>query len=378
MRDLKPFAGKLVIDASQGLAGPYAGAMAARFGAEVIKVEPPAGDWARKLGMSIGGQTALTTYYNNGKKGICLDLKKEEDKQTFLKLIERADAVIESGKVGVADRLGVGYDALSSINPKIIYISISGFGVEGPYAKRPCTDTVAQAFSGFMTNNQGMDGNGHRLDIPVIDICCGLYAYQALSMALVDVQAGGSGGFFDVSLMATAAEMQAGKLIEAAILGEQPKILTSPAGTYNANDADFALTVVGQEQYENVCRAIGADHLITDPRFATPELRVDNKPALDAAMNDVFAAHGVDHWLQVLGDAGVLANRVNNLIDWMNDPHVQLSEPAMAFEQPGMGNVFFVKAAATGALPGTPAPGIDEHRPYVLDLLKAPKNGKGA
>lgn len=362
----KPLAGLLVIDMSQGIAGPYVGMLAARFGADVVKVEPPEGDWVRKLSLVSGPHSAMSAFYNQGKRSICLNLKDADDLALFRAMAAAADAVIESARPGAADRLGVGYDALAAGNPGLIYVSISGFGSNGPYAARPCTDTVAQAFSGLMSLNRGTDGLPHKIDVTVIDVLCGLYGYQALTMALMERRATGAGRLLDVSLMQAAAEFMAPRIIENAVLGHPSPPPAAPSGTYRTADHPIALIVVRQAQFERLCPALGAPELLADPRYADPSSRVANREALDAALTAVLETRPRDHWLRVLAEADVLANAVNDLGDWLADPHVLATEAAPTAHQPGMGEIRVPAAAGFGGDAYAPSPAPDEHRAEIL------------
>jgi crotonobetainyl-CoA:carnitine CoA-transferase CaiB-like acyl-CoA transferase len=158
-----PFAGLKVVDLSQGVAGPYAAMLLAQYGADVIKVEPPEGDWARALGKRYGDLTAFSIAANLGKRAIVLDLKTDEGRATARKLAAGADVFLESFRPGVAARLGVGYPDVAALSPRVIYLSVSGFGQTGPDAERPAVDTVFQAFTGIMSVNRGGDGIPHRV-----------------------------------------------------------------------------------------------------------------------------------------------------------------------------------------------------------------------
>src|SRR5438067_11252126 len=152
------YAGLRVLDLGQGVAAPYCAMLLAMHGAEVVKLEPLAGDWSRGLGMRYGDQTAMSAHYNRGKRSLALDLKAQAGREIALSLASRADVVIEGFRPAVAGRLGLGYDELRARNPRLLYVSVSGFGQEGPYVGLPCTDSVAQAFSGLMSVNLGNDG----------------------------------------------------------------------------------------------------------------------------------------------------------------------------------------------------------------------------
>src|SRR5262249_39551801 len=157
------YAGLRVLDLGQGVAAPYCAMLLAMHGAEVIKLEPPSGDWSRGLGTRYGDHTAMSAHYNRGKRSLALDLKAPAARGIAVALAARADIVIEGFRPGVAARLGLGYDELRMRNPRLLYVSVSGFGQDGPYVGLPCTDSVAQAFSGLMSVNLGNDGAPHRV-----------------------------------------------------------------------------------------------------------------------------------------------------------------------------------------------------------------------
>jgi crotonobetainyl-CoA:carnitine CoA-transferase CaiB-like acyl-CoA transferase len=165
----KPFAGLKVIDVSQGVAGPYCAMLLAQYGANVIKVEPPGvGDWARNLGVVYGDQCAYSLPANFGKRGIALDLKQDGGRAILWRLIKGADVFLQGFRPGVIDRLGFGYDAVAGREPRIIYLSVSGFGQMGPLAERPAMDPILQAYTGLTVENKGEDGIPHRTPIIAI------------------------------------------------------------------------------------------------------------------------------------------------------------------------------------------------------------------
>src|SRR5262245_27398953 len=179
-----PYQGLRVVDLSQGIAGPYAAMLLAQYGADVIKVEPPEGDWARILGVRYGDQTVFSIAGNLGKRSIAVDLKTDEGREIVRRLIAGADVFLEGFRPAVAARLGIGYDDVAAINPGIIYVSISGFGQSGPESQRPAMDPILQAFTGLIANNRGPDGIPHRVTPIVGDMSTALYTFQALSAAI--------------------------------------------------------------------------------------------------------------------------------------------------------------------------------------------------
>ncbi len=180
-----PYAGLKVIDLSQGVAGPYCAMLLAQYGADVIKVEPAeTGDWSRTLGVIYGDHTAYSLPSNLGKRSIALDLKSADGREVLWRLIAGADVFLQGFRPGVIERMGFGYDAVAEREPRILYLSISGFGQTGPLAERPAMDPVLQAFTGLIMENKGEDGFPHGVPIVAIDSTSGLYAFTALAAAL--------------------------------------------------------------------------------------------------------------------------------------------------------------------------------------------------
>ncbi len=180
-----PFAGVKVVDLSQGIAAPYAGMLLAQYGAEVIKVEVlDGGDWVRASAPEPGGNTALSVMGNLGKQSICLDLKSPEGRDVLWRLLDGADVFMEGFRPSVIHRLGFDYETVSARHPRILYLSMSGFGQTGPYAERPAMDPVLQAFSGFMAENRDSTGRPMNIGSIPVDMITALYAFQALSAAL--------------------------------------------------------------------------------------------------------------------------------------------------------------------------------------------------
>ncbi|MEN4918067.1 CoA transferase, partial [Achromobacter spanius] len=179
-----PYAGLRVLDISQGIAGPYCAQLLWQQGADVVKVEPPDGDWGRHVGVVRDGHSALSIAYNVGKRGVCLDARQPRGKALLADLAQRADLVIQNFRPGVAERLGVGYEALADRRPGLVYVSISGYGEDGPSAHAPASDSVMQADSGLMYANQTPAGEPRRIGLLMADIATALYAAQAAGAAL--------------------------------------------------------------------------------------------------------------------------------------------------------------------------------------------------
>ena len=335
----EPLAGVLVVDFSQGIAGPYCARLLADHGARVIKVEPPSGDWMRALGQGPDGTSASCIYYNLGKQGIILDLKDAGGRARALALAARADLVVESARPGAMQKLGLGFEVVRARNPGVIYLSVSGYGREGPRTADPLTDTVAQAFSGWMSINRGRDGVPHKTDTTIVDAVTGLFAFQAAAMALWP---GGprQARHLDVSLMQSAAAVLAPKIMETAFLGRPPGLINAPAGSYRTADGWIAVTLVREAQYRAWMTTIGAPELAEDPRFTGFAERALNAGPLMQAIEARMIERTTADWVARLTAAGVLASRINDFTDWLAEPQVAGARAAPERE----------------VLPGTPLP----------------------
>ena len=322
MADL-PLAGRLALDLTQGIAGPYAGRLLAEHGCRVIKIEPPEGDWIRSIGSGPGGQSVNFLYYNLGKESVTLDLKTPAGVAAALAIAERADVVLESARPGVMDRLGLGFEAVRARTPRVIYLSVSGFGLTGPRAGDAMTDTVAQAWSGMMSINKGADGAPHRIQTTIVDAITGLYAFQAVAMALMaGGQREGRARRLDVSLMQSAAAIMGPKVMEFAHHGFTPATPNAPAGSYRTADGWIAITLVREVHFVRMAAAMGRPELSDDPRFATFAARLENLEALVAILSEVLARRTTAEWLAQFAEEGVLASPINDFGDWLAERQV--------------------------------------------------------
>ena len=366
-----PYRGLKVLDLGQGVASPYCGMLLALYGADVIKVEPPEGDWSRNLGSKYdqGRQTAMSLTFNRGKRSLTLDLKTKAARAAVRTLAEQADVLIEGFRPGVAARLGLGYASLRAVNPKLIMLSISGFGQEGPYSQRPVTDTAAQAFSGFVAINRGPDRVPHRAPILTCDVSTGMYAYQAVATALYARRDSGVGRWIDVSLMAGGAAFMGHKLAEAFLEGGSPKAANVPAGSYQTADGWIVVALVTEVQYARWCTAMGRPDLIDDPRFRNFARRALHEAELVAIIQSIIATDSSAAWLERLRAADLICDRVNDFADWLDDPHVVAVGAAVSVPLPGFGVVKMPRtpgapAASDAAL--APSPYNGQHSREVL------------
>lgn len=364
----KPLAGLTVLDMSQGIAGPSCASHFAAYGARVIKLEPPEGDWIRKLGTRIAGASSATIAYNRGKESIAVDLKTEEGREIALDIGEKAQVVLESARPGVMERLGLGFAAFRERNPGIVYVSISGYGQRGPKREAAMVDTVGQAFSGLMSVIRSREGAPVKIDVPLIDAITGLYAFQAASMELWGRKPDQPGRHIDISLMQAAAHIQALNLIEHAYVGRPPALINPPAGNYPTADGWIAVTLVTEAQYQSICRALGRPDLGTDPRFATFAQRSANLAELRREMDGVLRTRPTRHWSEAFAREGALGAPINDYGDWLGDEHVKAVEAAPAYELANGENVRLPHLPG-GIMDDAAVPIVGEHsRPLLAEL----------
>jgi crotonobetainyl-CoA:carnitine CoA-transferase CaiB-like acyl-CoA transferase len=353
-----PLAGLRVIDCSQGLAAPSAAASLAMYGADVIKIESVGGDWGRGIGVNKAGNTCVSVAGNMGKRSLTVDLKNPHGRAFIKRLVDDADIFLESSRPGVAQRLGIDYPTLSADNPALIYLSMTGFGQHGPHRDRPCSDTVAQAFSGLLASNTGSDGIPHRVNTIPADVAGGLYAFQAISMALFRRTRTGKGGYIDLSLTQAIAHFQGVKFAEYQIEGGAPTPFNEPAGNYLARDGWIVITLVKEENFAAICTAMDLTELIDDPRYLTFQARGENKLELRRIIAERVATQSADHWLEIFAAKGILANRVYDYGDWLGDSHVTETQAVEYFEQPGIGQIGYPAMPGGMAQAATLAPTI--------------------
>ena len=368
-----PFAGLKVVDLSQGIAGPYAGMLLAQYGADVIKVEPPEGDWARALGRRYGDLSAFAIAANLGKRAIVLDLKTDEGRTTVHRLAAQADVFLESFRPGVAGRLGVGYPDVSALSPRVIYLSVSGFGQTGPDAERPAVDTVFQAFTGLMSVNRGPDAIPHRVGVIVMDMATALSSFQALAVALYARRDEPRGRYIESSLLRGGATIQAVSLVMHHLEAGQPQPGLTPSGTFKASDGWINVTILRDAEFPTLCDALELPHVKGDARFATNASRFAHVAAMNAALEPAFAGRSTEDLSARLRRARLMHQRVNTYLEFLDHPHVKATGAVTWIEQPGVGRL---PVPAVPGLPplvsGTPravAPSLDQHRKEILTEL---------
>lgn len=364
-----PYRGLRVLDFGQGIASPYCAMLLGVYGADVIKVEPPEGDWSRYLGTTYGNHTTLSAVYNRGKRSLCLDLKHRDGIAIARRLAKDCDVLIEGFRPGVAARLGIGYEELARGNPGLVYLSVSAFGQSGPYAKRPGSDSVAQAFSGLVSINVGNDKTPHRVGTTISDVVTGVYAFQAIATTLFARATVGTGRWIDVNLCQSTAALLGHKLAEHILEGGAPRALNVPAGSYQTSDGWMMVTLVNEPQYRRLCTAVEREDLATDPRFADFARRADSADALISQLREVFLTGPTDVWLTRLHAADIIAERILNPGEWLRNVHVEATRAAVCQDTPGVGPVYTPRTPGVAGLSEDelcPAPDVGQDSYAIL------------
>jgi CoA:oxalate CoA-transferase len=314
----RPLSGIRILDFTRVLSGPYCTALLADLGAEVVKVEAPQGDDYRHIGPFRDGESALFQLVNRNKQGIVLDLKQAGDRDLARRLATSADVVVENFRPGVAARLGIGYDDLATLQPRLIYASISGFGQSGPQADLPAFDLVAQAMSGMMAMTGDPDGPPTKLGDSLGDLAAGVFASWSILAALFERSQTGHGRFLDIamvdsliSLLPTAvAQWMFGATPPARSGNRHP--LSTPFGAYQARDGHLVICVLNSPQFARLAACIGQPALATDARFASDQSRTEHEPQLRQAIETWLAAHNVKAAVEILSAAGIPASSIED------------------------------------------------------------------
>lgn len=325
-----------VLDFSMGIAGPQAGMLCAQQGADVLKVESLEGDWSRVLGPRYGDLTATATVCNRGKRSLAIDLKDAASGQAVRVLAERADVVIEAFRPGVMRRFQLDYASVAASNPGVVYLSVNGFGASGPLVDAPATDAVLQAFSGLMHCNKSRERAPQRLDLFVIDMVTGLYAYQAIANSLLEIARTGQGGrHIECSLLNAALALQASKVLEQHLDSSEQSYYV-PLGVYQTRDGHVSLSVRRDDHFAELCRAVGRADLVSCGLYASNAQRIARKEELEAALRAAFRQIDTQSLSAALTRIDILHSRVNTYAEMLVHPQVKAAGVVDWTEQDGM------------------------------------------
>lgn len=381
---MKLLEGIRVLDMTNVLSGPFATLHLSLLGAEVIKIEnPKGGDLARKLGnVPNYNQELMGTSFlaqNANKKSLTLNLKAEEGKEIFRKLVKTADVVVENFRPGVTARLGLSYDDLSKINPKIIYCAISGFGQTGPDAFKPAYDQIIQGLSGVMAINGDERLNPLRAGFPVCDTVGGMNAAFAIMAALFYRERTGEGQFIDIALLDSIMPLMGWVAANLLIGGQQPVLLgndnftAAPSGMFKTKDGYINIAANKQEQWEDLVDELGIPELKTDPRFEERDTRKSNRFILTSLIEDKLCQKTTTHWVNVLNKKGIPSGDVLSLEEALSSEQTRHRKVIEEVETPGVGQIkIFNMTAKFSKSPAeitNPPPRFSEHTHEILKDL---------
>jgi formyl-CoA transferase len=339
-----------VLDLTNVLSGPFATMHLALLGAEVIKVEnPEGGDLARKLGnvSSLNKQLMGTSFLaqNANKKSLTLNLKTDEAKEIFRKLVATADVLVENFRPGVMDRLGFSYQKLNEINPRLIYCAISGFGQTGPDAFKPAYDQIIQGLSGVMAINGDERLNPLRCGFPVCDTVGGLNAAFAIMAALFYREKSGTGQFIDVSLLDSIMPLMGWVAANLLIGGQQPVLLgndnftAAPSGTFVTKDGYINIAANQQKQWEDLVDALGLPELKTDPRFQERDTRKANRKLLTPLLEAKLKENSTAYWVDLLNGKGIPSGDIVSLEAALTSEQAKHRETIAEVKEDGIGTI---------------------------------------
>lgn len=336
-----------VVDVSRVLTGPYCSMMLADLGAEVLKIEMPGrGDDTRAWGPPfLGGESAYFLSVNRNKRSVTVNLKSPQGRKIVLDLAARADVFLENFSPGVAERLGLGYDAVRAVNPSIVYCSISGFGLDGPYRDRPAYDLILQGMGGLQAITGEPDQPPVRIGVAVADLAGGMFAAYAIAAALVRKERTRQGERLEVSLMDSQLAWLTYMAANYFATGKDPERAGSrhptivPYQAYPTKDGYLNLAVGNDEIFRRLCEAIGRPELAEDSRFATNPGRVEHRSELEPMLERIFATRSGREWSALLDQHAVPCGPVYRISDIVRDPQVVARKSVLELLHPKAGMV---------------------------------------
>jgi crotonobetainyl-CoA:carnitine CoA-transferase CaiB-like acyl-CoA transferase len=373
--------GLLVLDLTTFLSGPYCTMMLGDMGAEVIKVERPDGDEARRMPPLVEGRSQPFALWNRNKRSIALDLKAPGDAALLWKLVAKADVLVENFRPGALERAGFGWDALHRANPRLVVASISGFGQTGPWAQHGGFDMMAQGMSGLMAGNGPPDGEPYRLPIAITDLAAGMFATSAILAALMARTKTGVGQRIDQSLFEAGLSLGVYEAAHVLPFGTEPERMgqlhrgNSPYRVFRTRDGWITIGANKDAFWRKLCEMLGRPDLPEDPRFKTNADRVANNASLVSLLQAALEQQDSAHWLAELGKAGIPGEPVLTYNAAIAHPQAAARNMVQRIEDPERGTI--TTLASPLRLEGTPAvlkrraPDLDEHGAEIRSWLGA-------
>jgi crotonobetainyl-CoA:carnitine CoA-transferase CaiB-like acyl-CoA transferase len=366
-----------VLDVTQVMAGPFCAMLLADLGADVIKIEPPAGDSTRQMPGGVGSDSPSFNAVNRGKRSVGVDLKTADGREIVTRLAGTTDILIENYRPGVMDALGLGYDALSAINARLIYASISGYGQTGPDARKGGFDLIAQGVSGIMSITGEPGGPPVKAGVPLTDLGAGLFALVGILAALESRHRTGAGQRIDTSLVEAgvalsvweATEYFAGAGVPAA-LGSAHR-MNAPYQAIECADGYITIGAANERLFRRLCEALGHAEWMAMPEFSDNASRVRHRAALAARIESVVAGQPRAHWLALLDANEIPCGPINDYSQVFADPQLLAREMVVDVEHPTLGHLKAlgspIKMSATPPDARRRAPQLGEHTREVLD-----------
>ena len=381
---MKALNGIRVLDMTNVLAGPFATLHLAQMGAEVIKIENPVGgDLARKLGnvpelnKKLMGTSFLAQ--NSNKKSFTLNLKSDKAKEIFKKFVATSDILVENFRPGVMARLGLSYEKLSELNPKLIYCAISGFGQTGPDAFKPAYDQIIQGLSGVMAINGDETLNPLRAGFPVCDTVGGMNAAFAIMSALYYREKSGVGQFIDIAMLDSIMPLMGWVAANLLIGGKHPVLMgndnftAAPSGTFVTKDGYINIAANKQEQWEDLCDIVGVPELKEDSRFKERDTRKANRKLLTPLIEEKLKEKETKYWADALNEKGIPSGEILSLDEALHQPQVEHRKALTEIDTPNVGKIRVFNMTAkfdkTDCDVNLPPPTLSEHTTEVLKKL---------
>jgi len=375
-----PLSGITVLDLTHVLAGPFCTQIMGDLGAEVIKIERPGvGDQTRRMPPHFIGKKKQSAYFlaiNRNKKSLTLDLKSPEGKKIFYELTKKADVVINNFTPGTMEKLGLGYETLKKINPRIVWASITGYGQTGPYRDRPTYDIIVQAIGGLMSYTGEPDGPPVRSGIPFGDLGAAGHAIIGILAALLSRSKTGEGRKVDVGMLDVQISLHTYRAKYYLVAGEIPKpvgtghVSSVPLRAYRTKDSYIVVEAFMDHFWRNLCRAIGMESLSEDPRFNSRSKRLENREEVDRILEEAFLKKTTDEWIEIFDEIEVPSGPINTLDKALADPQVLSRNMLIEIDSPHTGKLKDVgnpiKISGVDEEIFKPPPLLGEHTEMIL------------
>src|SRR5712691_5007990 len=376
MTTLRALEGLRVLDVTQVMAGPFCAMLLADLGADVIKIEPPAGDSTRQMPGAVGADSPPFNAVNRGKRSVVLNLKAAEGREIFTRLARATDIVIENYRPGVMTALGLGYEALAPLNPHLIYASISGYGQTGPQRGKGGFDLIAQGVAGIMSITGEPGGPPVKAGVPLTDLSAGLFALVGILAALEHRHRTGVGQHIDTSLVDAGVALSVWEATEYFSGGTVPMALGSahrmnaPYQAVRCADGYITLGAANERLFRRLCEVLGHAEWTMMPEFADNANRVRHRAALAARIEAITAAQPRSHWLSLLQTSDIPCGPINDYAQVFADPQVLAREMVVDVDHPTLGRMralgSSIKMSATPPDVSRRAPQLGEHTTDVL------------